>query len=103
MNVKPFYAASHKTSSEIINEARAVIQKGKSGSTISRYKFMGGKAILIISFAANMDENINSMTGGSGAPRPLATQRPFTPRERQRTLFGKVGRNSRPPSAVKYV
>lgn len=49
------------------------------------------------------DDMAASSSTGSGAPRTLETQRPFTPREKQRTLFGKAGKVGRPPSAVRWV
>lgn len=75
----PFYApplSGRKTSAEIISEARAAILKAS-----------GDKEII-------------------GALRPIDTKRPFTPRERQRTLFGTVKNsgsfaNKRPSSSFR--
>ncbi|XP_049839067.1 armadillo repeat-containing protein 2 isoform X1 [Schistocerca gregaria] len=76
----PFYAPPlhcKKTSAEIINEARAAVLK-------------------------NTGDVLNG-AGGSGVSsvRPIDTKRPFTPRERQRTLYGSSPLNSaqRPPSS----
>lgn len=71
----PFYAvpASKKTSAEIINEARAAVA---------------------------LQSKMNSTPGNSGrlGMKPVSTKRPFTPREKQRTLFGSY-RTARPPSS----
>lgn len=77
----PFYAPPpyiEKTSAEIISEARASIIRDK------------GIRIENTRMAASM--------------RPVNTKRPFTPRERQRTLFGTMHKSSyRPPSSVRLV
>lgn len=59
-----------KTSAEIISEARHAIRESQLPD--------------------------NSYNGSS--IRPLQTQRPFTPRENERHLFGKRGKTNRPPS-----
>ncbi|XP_021923025.1 armadillo repeat-containing protein 2 isoform X2 [Zootermopsis nevadensis] len=74
----PFYAPPpfvKKTSAEIISEARASIIHDKEGIRIENTRM-----------AASI--------------RPVKTKRPFTPRERQRTLFGTAQKSScRPPSS----
>ncbi|GLH08473.1 Uncharacterized protein GBIM_13701, partial [Gryllus bimaculatus] len=79
----PFYVpppSVKKTSAEIINEARASIRKG------------GTMGISVSPSEVGM--------GFSPSVRPLDTKRPFTPRERQRTLFGSSNNYSRrPPSS----
>lgn len=78
----PFYAPPpyvEKTSAEIISEARASIIRDNKGIRIQSTRM-----------AASM--------------RPVNTKRPFTPRERQRTLFGTMHKSSyRPPSSVRLV
>lgn len=34
--------------------------------------------------------------------KPVQTKRPFTPREKERILFGKNGQAKRPPSSFRY-
>ncbi|KAJ4439022.1 hypothetical protein ANN_14978 [Periplaneta americana] len=74
----PFYAPPpyvKKTSAEIISEARASIIRDNEGIRIESTRM-----------AASI--------------RPVNTKRPFTPRERQRTLFGTARKSScRPPSS----
>nr|CAD7260173.1 unnamed protein product [Timema shepardi] len=75
----PFYApppSCKKTSAEIISEARASIIRGTPLSvTVNTSKI-------------------------SATIRPINTKRPFTPREKQRTLFGSSRKTSyRPPSS----
>lgn len=66
-----------KTSSEIISEARAAIMAGGTPST----------------------PNPNPT---STIIQPVNTKRPYTPRERQRTLFGlSRGTGQRPPSSFR--
>ncbi|XP_063849730.1 armadillo repeat-containing protein 2-like isoform X2 [Scylla paramamosain] len=81
--LSPFYIPPHrKTSAQIIREARASLGVGGSPST--------------------------PILTGVGVPRvgvrTVQTKRPFTPRERERTLFGgrtsaEAGRDARPPSS----
>nr|CAD7426048.1 unnamed protein product [Timema monikensis] len=75
----PFYApppSCKKTSAEIISEARASIIRGTPLS---------------------VTVNTSKM---SATIRPINTKRPFTPREKQRTLFGSSRKTSyRPPSS----
>ncbi|PSN42597.1 hypothetical protein C0J52_08697 [Blattella germanica] len=72
----PFYAPPpYKTSAEIISEARASIIR------------------------ENEEIRIES-TRMAASIRPVNTKRPFTPRERERTLFGTARKSSyRPPSS----
>lgn len=35
--------------------------------------------------------------------KPVLTSRPFTPKDRERVLFGNVKRLSRPPSSFRYI
>lgn len=76
----PFYAPPpcvKKTSAEIISEARASIIHDKEAIRIESTRM-----------AASI--------------RPVNTKRPFTPRERQRTLFGTAQKSScRPPSSFR--
>jgi hypothetical protein len=76
----PFYAPPpcvKKTSAEIISEARASIVHDKEGIRMENTRM-----------AASI--------------RPVNTKRPFTPRERQRTLFGTAQKSScRPPSSFR--
>lgn len=78
----PFYAPPpyiKKTSAEIISEARASI------------------------IHENEDIRIES-TRMAASIRPVNTKRPFTPRERQRTLFGAAHKSTgRPPSSFRSV
>jgi hypothetical protein len=78
----PFYAPPpniKKTSAEIISEARASIIRENEGVRIESTRM-----------AASI--------------RPLNTKRPFTPRERQRTLFGSAHKSTcRPPSSFRSV
>lgn len=68
----PFYAtpACKKTSVEIINEARA---------------------------AVGLQQTIGGLRVGMKA---VSTKRPFTPRDKQRSLFGKNRGTQRPPSSI---
>jgi hypothetical protein len=78
----PFYAPPpyiKKTSAEIISEARASIIRDNEGIRIESTRM-----------AASI--------------RPVNTKRPFTPRERQRTLFGAAHKSTcRPPSSFRLV
>ncbi|CAH1133333.1 unnamed protein product [Ceutorhynchus assimilis] len=68
----PYQENSRKTSAEIINEARLAIKESQ-----------------------NPEPNFTSP-----AIRPLHTQRPFTPRDKERHLFGnKRAKGDRPPSS----
>ncbi|CAH0557514.1 unnamed protein product [Brassicogethes aeneus] len=68
----PFYEPPpRKTSAEIINEARLAIKESQ------------------------MVENTFAPT----TIKPLQTQRPFTPRDKERLLFGKKVKTNRPPSS----
>ncbi|XP_049822564.1 armadillo repeat-containing protein 2 isoform X2 [Aethina tumida] len=68
----PFYEPPpRKTSAEIINEARLAIKESQMG------------------------ENTFAPT----TIKPLQTQRPFTPRDKERLLFGKRAKTNRPPSS----
>ena len=77
----PFYAPpSRKTSAEIIREARAALQLDdplRSGASVTR---------------------VGPQRAGV---KTFNTKRPFTPRERERTLFGggQSGKGERPPSS----
>ncbi|GJQ70464.1 hypothetical protein Trydic_g22876 [Trypoxylus dichotomus] len=68
-----------KTSSEIINEAKLAINGADSHVTDNSY--------------------------ATSAIKPLQTQRPFTPRDKERLLFGKKSKPNRPPSSfsLKYL
>ena len=76
----PFYAPPpfmKKTSAEIISEARASVIR------------------------ENEEIRIES-TRMAASIRPVNTKRPFTPRERERTLFGTTHKsNCRPPSSFR--
>jgi len=78
----PFYAPPpyiKKTSAEIISEARASIIHENEGIRLESTRM-----------AASI--------------RPVNTKRPFTPRERQRTLFGAAHKSTgRPPSSFRSV
>lgn len=53
----------------------------------------------------NFIEGMN-MSDNSFAPalvKPINTQRPFTPKDKQRTLFGRKTKNPRPPSSFRSV
>jgi hypothetical protein len=68
----PFYEPPpRKTSAEIINEARLAIRE----SQMAESSFI------------------------STPIKPLQTQRPFTPRNKERLLFGKKTKSNRPPSS----
>ncbi|KAJ3654800.1 hypothetical protein Zmor_013962 [Zophobas morio] len=68
----PFYEPpARKTSAEIINEARLAIRE----SQMAESSFI------------------------STPIKPLQTQRPFTPRNKERLLFGKKAKSNRPPSS----
>ncbi|KAF2880199.1 hypothetical protein ILUMI_26000 [Ignelater luminosus] len=68
----PFYEPPpRKTSAEIINEARAAIR----------------------------DSHLADSSFASTSIKPLQTQRPFTPRDKERILFGRKAKSSRPPSS----
>ncbi|CAH2004338.1 unnamed protein product [Acanthoscelides obtectus] len=69
----PFYEPpqQRKTSAEIINEARLAIRESQMGEN---------------SFAPT-------------SIKPIQTQRPFTPRDKERLLFGEKTKTNRPPSS----
>ncbi|KAJ8954505.1 hypothetical protein NQ318_000736 [Aromia moschata] len=70
----PFYEPpQRKTSAEIINEARLAIRESQ------------------------MAEN----NFASPTIKPVQTQRPFTPRDKERHLFGKKAKSNRPPSSFR--
>ena len=70
-------ACVEKTSSEIISEARAAIM-------------------------ASGAPNLPNPNTSSTVIQPVNTKRPYTPRERQRTLFGlSRGTGQRPPSSFR--
>ncbi|KAF5303070.1 hypothetical protein FQR65_LT08399 [Abscondita terminalis] len=72
----PFYEPPpRKTSADIINEAKAAIKDSQ------------------------MVDNSFSLT----SIKPLQTQRPFTPREKERILFGRKNKSNRPPSSFRYL
>uniref|UniRef100_A0A1Y1L9N7 Armadillo repeat-containing domain-containing protein n=2 Tax=Photinus pyralis TaxID=7054 RepID=A0A1Y1L9N7_PHOPY len=68
----PFYEPPpRKTSADIINEAKAAIK----------------------------DSQMVDNSFASASIKPLQTQRPFTPREKERILFGHKRKSNRPPSS----
>ncbi|KAK9693613.1 hypothetical protein QE152_g34085 [Popillia japonica] len=70
----PFYEPpSRKTSSEIINEAKLAIK--------------------------GIDTQVTDSSYATSTIKPLQTQRPFTPRDKERLLFGKKSKPNRPPSS----
>ncbi|KAI4465321.1 armadillo repeat containing 2 [Holotrichia oblita] len=70
----PFYEPPpRKTSSEIINEAKLAIK--------------------------GVDAQVTDNSYATSTIKPLQTQRPFTPRDKERLLFGKKSKPNRPPSS----
>lgn len=80
-----------KTSAEIINEARLAIK----GKQISNEKRFVRKTMAFED--TKMCENTPTTI------KPLQTQRPFTPRDKERLLFGKRNKTNRPPSSFRYI
>lgn len=90
----PFYEPpQRKTSADIINEARAAI-RGKLVSFLISSSHCPNFSV---------DSRVLDNSYASTSIKPLQTQRPFTPKERERILFGKKAKSDRPPSSFRYV
>lgn len=69
-----------KTSAEIIREAREQIIKGNLTSN---------------------NEKLPPSDSSTSVIKPVNTQRPFTPKDSQRILFGRNSKAARPPSSFR--
>lgn len=60
-------------------------------------------SVLLQIVVLNLDSQVADSSFVSTSIKPLQTQRPFTPREKERILFGRKAKSNRPPSSFRYL